>query len=66
MRYTISDLITLSIVNCPLSISIGTSEYVWALKDINFEVQQGELFGIIDENRADISVSLKTLSKVKA
>ena len=25
-------------------------KYVWALKDINFEVQQGEILGIIGKN----------------
>ncbi|MEK7257191.1 MAG: ABC transporter ATP-binding protein, partial [Bacteroidota bacterium] len=28
----------------------GESEYVWALKDINFEVKHGEVLGIIGRN----------------
>ena len=27
-------------------------DYVWALKDINFEVKQGEVLGIIGKNGA--------------
>lgn len=30
----------------------GESEYVWALKNINFEVKQGEVLEIIDEDGA--------------
>jgi len=45
---------------------VAESPYIWSLKNINFDINQGDVVGVIGKNGAGKSTLLKLLSKITA